>query len=71
MLLGIFNAIPAVPLDGGYVFKDGISVILERLRPSMTEERRSAVINNLTISLAFFILLLFMMIIIGPYMFQL
>ena len=71
LLLGIFNAIPAVPLDGGYVFKDGISVILERLRPSMTEERRSAVINNLTISLAFFILLLFMMIIIGPYMFQL
>ena len=67
--MGIFNALPAVPLDGGYVFKDGMSVVLERLRPSMPEEKRTAVINSITISLAFFILLLFIMIIIGPYMF--
>ena len=71
ILLGIFNALPAVPLDGGYVFKDGMSAILERLRPSMPEEKRLAVINGITISLAFFILLLFIMIIIGPYMFVL
>jgi membrane-associated protease RseP (regulator of RpoE activity) len=69
ILLGIFNALPAVPLDGGYVFKDGMSAILQRLRPSMPEEKRMAVINGITISLAFFILLLFIMIIIGPYMF--
>jgi membrane-associated protease RseP (regulator of RpoE activity) len=71
MLLGIFNAIPAVPLDGGYVFKDGLSSILDRVKPGMAKEKRSAIINSLTISLAFLVLILFMMIIIVPYLYKL
>jgi membrane-associated protease RseP (regulator of RpoE activity) len=68
ILLGIFNAIPAVPLDGGYIFKDGMSAILERIKPRMTEEKRQAWINNMTLSLALFVLVLFIMILfLGPY----
>lgn len=68
ILLGIFNAIPAVPLDGGYIFKDGMLAILQKIRPKMNEEKRQAIINNLTLSLALFVLLLFMMILfLGPY----
>ena len=69
MLLGIFNALPAVPLDGGNVFRDGMSAVLERINPSMPEEKRMAVINSITISLAFLVLILFIMIIVGPYRF--
>jgi len=30
--LGTFNALPALPLDGGYIFKDGISWLAEKMR---------------------------------------
>ena len=67
ILLGIFNAIPAIPLDGGYVFKDGMNALLSRLRPAMDKIKRENLINSLSVSLAFLILILFMMLIIGPY----
>ena len=28
--VGIFNAIPMVPLDGGYIFKEGVDLLLDR-----------------------------------------
>ena len=30
--LGTFNALPAIPLDGGYVFKDGVSWLIEKMK---------------------------------------
>jgi membrane-associated protease RseP (regulator of RpoE activity) len=67
LLLGIFNALPAVPLDGGYVFKDEMTAILERTKPGLTKEERTGVINQLSFTLAFLILIMFIMIILGPY----
>ena len=67
LLLGIFNALPAVPLDGGYVFKDELTAVLERTKPGLTKEERTRVINQLSFSLAFSILIMFFMIILGPY----
>jgi membrane-associated protease RseP (regulator of RpoE activity) len=67
ILLGIFNALPAVPLDGGYVFKDVMHGILRRAKPSIDEKRIEVFINTLTFSFAFFILILFLMLLIGPY----
>ena len=28
--VGIFNAIPMIPLDGGYIFKEGVDRLLDR-----------------------------------------
>jgi membrane-associated protease RseP (regulator of RpoE activity) len=28
--LGIFNALPMIPLDGGYILKEGVDGVLER-----------------------------------------
>ena len=28
--VGIFNAIPMIPLDGGYIFKEGVERLLDR-----------------------------------------
>ena len=69
ILLGIFNMIPAIPLDGGYVFKDGMSALLARLRPAMKKDKLMATVNLLSFSLSFLIFILFMMIIMGPYLF--
>jgi membrane-associated protease RseP (regulator of RpoE activity) len=68
ILLGIFNALPAVPLDGGYVFKDVMHGIIRRVKPAMDEKKREAFINTLTISIAFLILLLLLILLFGgPY----
>jgi membrane-associated protease RseP (regulator of RpoE activity) len=69
ILLGIFNALPAVPLDGGYVFKDVMHGILRRVKPSMDQKRREVFINKVTVSLAFFILLLLLFLLFGSYRF--
>jgi membrane-associated protease RseP (regulator of RpoE activity) len=66
-LLGIFNTLPAVPLDGGYVFKDGMNTLLKKVRPKMDEKRRESLINRLSMSFAFFILMLLIMLILGPW----
>jgi membrane-associated protease RseP (regulator of RpoE activity) len=71
ILLGLFNALPAVPLDGGYVFKDEMTAILERTRPGLTKEERTGVINRLSFSLAFLTLIMFLMIILGSYFLKL
>jgi hypothetical protein len=68
ILLGIFNAIPAIPLDGGYVFKDGMNAVVSRIMPKMDDAKRERFINSLSISLAFLILILILMTIIGPYL---
>src|SRR5204862_6220611 len=38
-MLGATNALPAVPLDGGYIFKDGVEGLLSRLREGSGPEQ--------------------------------
>jgi len=40
----------------------------KKAKPSMNEKRREAFINTLTVSFAFFVLILLMMLLIGPYL---
>ena len=70
ILLGIFNAIPAIPLDGGYVFKDGMNAVVSRIVPKMDAAKREKFINSLSVSLAFLILILILMTIIVPWLFK-
>lgn len=67
-LLGIFNTLPAIPLDGGFVFKDGMHTLLKKVKPRMDEKKRESIINQMSISFAFLILILLLMLIIGPYL---
>jgi len=67
ILLGIFNALPAVPLDGGYPYRDGWDFILKRISPKKNEKDREHTVNFITVMTAFFILFLLLWALIIPY----
>jgi len=65
-MLGATNALPAVPLDGGYIFKDGLEGIVTRLKRGIKAEDRDRIVRQVTYLSAFFILALIVWQMIGP-----
>ncbi|MHC1754076.1 MAG: site-2 protease family protein [Methanosarcina sp.] len=66
--VGLFNCLPAVPLDGGHVFRDyAYSFIYRFTRNEGVSERVS---NSITASFSMLILLSFLFMIFGPFIGQ-
>ena len=55
-----------MPLDGGYIFKDGMDALLEKVRKGMSAEKREKVIRATSYTLALFVLALILWQFIGP-----
>ncbi len=66
ILLGLFNALPALPLDGGRLFKDWMEAITEKL--GFGEDIQEKASTALTYIASFSILLLLVWSMIGPRM---
>src|SRR5205809_411893 len=66
VMLGATNALPAVPLDGGYIFKDGIEALLSRVRKGIPTAQRDRIVRGVSMSFAFLILGLVLWQFIGP-----
>lgn len=79
LMLGLFNALPAVPLDGGYIFKDTMKGFFERMnrrktrdgrrasgRAPMSDEQMERVTNKITLLISVFVLFLILWQLIGP-----
>ena len=67
--VGLFNCLPAVPLDGGHVFRDYSYSLIYRF--TRNEEVSEKVSNSITASLSMLILLSFLFMIFGPFIGQL
>jgi membrane-associated protease RseP (regulator of RpoE activity) len=67
LMLGVTNTMPAVPLDGGYLFRDGLDAVLKRLKKDMKPEARERMVGSISVVLAFLILFLIIWVFIGPY----
>ena len=65
-MLGATNALPAVPLDGGYLFRDGITAIVTRLRGGLAPEEKDRVVRQVSYLFALFILGLILWQLVGP-----
>ncbi|HYM40017.1 MAG TPA: site-2 protease family protein [Thermoplasmata archaeon] len=65
-MLGATNALPAVPLDGGYVFKDGMTSLLARVRRGIKAEDRDRIAQQVSYLFALLILSLVLWQLIGP-----
>ncbi|MDH7508048.1 MAG: site-2 protease family protein [Methanomassiliicoccales archaeon] len=66
LMVGLTNVLPAVPLDGGYLFKDWLDSVVRKLKKNATEREREKYIAAITYTLAFFVLALILWQIIGP-----
>jgi membrane-associated protease RseP (regulator of RpoE activity) len=63
--VGLFNCLPAVPLDGGHVFRDYLYSAIYRLTNNESKaERLSATVSG---TFALLILMSFLLMIFGPY----
>ena len=58
LLLGFFNVLPMVPLDGGFLFNDSIRFAVQRLRKNLSEERVEAIVRQVTMFISLVILFL-------------
>jgi membrane-associated protease RseP (regulator of RpoE activity) len=65
-MLGATNALPAVPLDGGFLFRDGIEGLVSRLRKGIPAPQRDRIVRNVSYTFAFLILGLVLWQFIGP-----
>ena len=66
MMVGIFNALPAIPLDGGFIFRDGFSWLLQKLKPSRKRDDLDAMAMKVTMTISMLILFLILWQFIGP-----
>lgn len=66
IMVGMTNALPAVPLDGGYLFRDFLDSVISRFKKNATKEERERYVSKITITLALIVLLLIPWQIIGP-----
>jgi membrane-associated protease RseP (regulator of RpoE activity) len=66
LMLGLTNALPAVPLDGGWLFRDWLDGVINKLRPKSTPEGRAPVVKRASIAISLLVLVLILLQFLGP-----
>ena len=64
--VAIFNVLPMVPLDGGFLFNDALSSFVKRFKKGISDEQREKLIRNISIVLSLTLLFL----ILSPFIFK-
>lgn len=61
LAVALFNVLPMVPLDGGFLFNDVINAFIKRIKKGLSDEQREKIVKNvsLTISLIILVLIIF------------
>lgn len=63
--VGLFNCLPAVPLDGGYVFREMLNPVLRGIKD---EKRKEKIVNAIVSLIAIVIFSSFIILLFGPYL---
>jgi membrane-associated protease RseP (regulator of RpoE activity) len=56
LAVSLFNVLPMVPLDGGFLFNDGIRSLIIRLKREITEETKEKIVRNISLAISLVIL---------------
>ncbi|MEM2928141.1 MAG: site-2 protease family protein [Nitrososphaerota archaeon] len=65
LMFGLSNVLPAIPLDGGYIFKDSLDFLITKFFKNITIEKREYYVKMISyiVSITFLILILMQLII--------
>lgn len=66
LMIALTNVLPAVPLDGGHLFRDALDYVVSKVRPARTKEQREKTVGSATLTLALFVLFLILWQLVGP-----
>ena len=66
LMVGLTNVLPAVPLDGGYIFRDFIDYMLSRTGREYSKAQRDKVVSSVVTAFALLVLGLIVWQIVGP-----
>jgi membrane-associated protease RseP (regulator of RpoE activity) len=66
IMVGMTNVLPAVPLDGGYLFRDWLDSLVLKVKKNATEKEREKYVATVTYALALTVLFLIVWQLIGP-----
>ncbi|MDD1767708.1 MAG: site-2 protease family protein [Methanomassiliicoccales archaeon] len=69
IMVGMTNVLPAIPLDGGYLFKDWLDSLVVKVKKDATEKDRDKYVSTITYVLALAVLFLIIWQLIGPRLF--
>lgn len=67
LMVGLTNTLPSLPLDAGYLVRDGLYILLERRK--MEKERKEKIVKYAMISIGLLVLFMILFQIIGPRIF--
>ena len=56
LVVALFNVLPMIPLDGGFLFTDIIRVTIQKIGGNLSEERREKIVKNISLTISIFIL---------------
>jgi len=68
ILLGLFNALPMVPLDGGFVFRDTLVIIFGWFRKGASEETLVKWAKKVSTGASLFVLSLILIAVLAPWL---
>jgi membrane-associated protease RseP (regulator of RpoE activity) len=66
LMVGMTNVLPAVPLDGGYLFKDGLDFVVRKVKKNASEQDTQRYVTIITILFAVTVFVLIAWQLIGP-----
>jgi membrane-associated protease RseP (regulator of RpoE activity) len=52
----LFNVLPMIPLDGGFLFNDGVRAVILRLKKGIKEETKEKIVKNVSLAISLMIL---------------
>ena len=57
-LIALFNVLPMVPLDGGFLFNDGVRAVIMWIKKGIQEETKEKIVKNVSLTISLLILVL-------------
>jgi len=58
LLVGLFNVLPMVPLDGGFLFNDALRSFVKKVKKDISDEMRDKIVKNVSLVISLTILFL-------------